>query len=1017
MSGADKILTFDPARVRAEIARARASADARRFEEAKGPIAVAFGILSNANVSLIKNDLDFLSLWEELGAVAARAQDHDSAAEARRALLQWIEGGAPAPRARVHSNKIAFAQSLAHIGKFNEAERVLREEIVMIESGAAVEPAGLPTARARLGGVFALRRRFQEARELLEEAILTLSHSPDPPRRELAIAHNFLGAVFDAEGYLQKSEESFRASLQYLEEEARVNGAAPDFDIFSTERFRLVILHNLSSAMRRRGDARGAARIAATVFDSYKSYALPGETRDLWAGLNLSLAKCECGDQDGARAALAAVRERIAALTLEERPDAFRLKLHLACNLAEAGEAGLSEICIEELAGHARGKLNDNDPERALLQQIHGAILRRNGRLGRALELMEPLLANVTDAGSGVPLRFLNLLLETGACYHDSGNLQKAASARRAAAAALEQLLPGEHPDVARGRRALATTLAALGEWPEFTKIFIKITDGVSARLERALLLSPREAEAAARAAGDDVSFLLEYDLLRPAEPDLTETIFDIIEARRAAGSFENEAARAIYEDSELLKLQETAAARRARLADAAARVRDPELSMAGIDAAGILQIAAERDAAETVLLQKLSERGLSPRTVAAEELKTKIRGDAAILSYHRYHSNGGIRFAAHVLRGGGDVARFELGPVETIQKAAADWRAELFTDGEMQQNAGAARGIGALRGPSAALQKNAGEILRTLILDPLLPAVGDARILYILPDGELHQIPFDALPAGGEYLGDRARVLLETSVAGILRAENAPPVLKSNIQFLGLGGADFGKAKNNSAGLPPFEALPASLEETLAIADMIQKRGGAEITILKDKNATKKALREAAASASILHIATHAFSLSETADAAAETGLAPRDVERYLLQFSPMALRGLALAGANESAEGILTAEELAFFNMRNIKLAVLSACETHVAVTGTGPSIPSLRAAVHSAGARASVASLWRVPDALARDFMGELYHRWLAGEPLASALWGAKRALSSRGVPPRFWAAWVATGDGGD
>ena len=72
------------------------------------------------------------------------------------------------------------------------------------------------------------------------------------------------------------------------------------------------------------------------------------------------------------------------------------------------------------------------------------------------------------------------------------------------------------------------------------------------------------------------------------------------------------------------------------------------------------------------------------------------------------------------------------------------------------------------------------------------------------------------------------------------------------------------------------------------------------------------------------------------------------------------------------------------------------------------------SLQAAVHLAGARSSIGSLWQVPDQAAAELMTEFYrHLWTGDESKASALWKAKCDLRAQGRPPRDWAAWVLSG----
>jgi CHAT domain-containing protein len=111
----------------------------------------------------------------------------------------------------------------------------------------------------------------------------------------------------------------------------------------------------------------------------------------------------------------------------------------------------------------------------------------------------------------------------------------------------------------------------------------------------------------------------------------------------------------------------------------------------------------------------------------------------------------------------------------------------------------------------------------------------------------------------------------------------------------------------------------------------------------------------------------------------------------------------------------GILTAEELASFDLRNCELAVLSACETNVGIRRAGQGIQSLQTALHAAGARTAITSLWKVDDAATRRLF-ELFYTKLWKEKLgkADALWQAKMALRAEGHPLRDWAGWVLSGD---
>ena len=196
----------------------------------------------------------------------------------------------------------------------------------------------------------------------------------------------------------------------------------------------------------------------------------------------------------------------------------------------------------------------------------------------------------------------------------------------------------------------------------------------------------------------------------------------------------------------------------------------------------------------------------------------------------------------------------------------------------------------------------------------------------------------------------------------------------------------------------------------------------GGEPVILSKGDATKKALMELASDARYLHLATHGWFAPETFKSMRDTVeeehddlfLSIRRAEETLRGFAPDTLCGLALAGANHGANelgkvpGIITAEELATLDLFNCELAVLSACETSVGIRRAGQGIHSLQSALHAAGARTAITSLWKVDDAATRRLM-ELFYSKLWKDKLgkADALWQAKMALKTEGHQLKDWA----------
>jgi CHAT domain-containing protein len=155
----------------------------------------------------------------------------------------------------------------------------------------------------------------------------------------------------------------------------------------------------------------------------------------------------------------------------------------------------------------------------------------------------------------------------------------------------------------------------------------------------------------------------------------------------------------------------------------------------------------------------------------------------------------------------------------------------------------------------------------------------------------------------------------------------------------------------------------------------------------------------------------------------------------------------GDASAEALDREDGILTAEEVQALDLRGCELVVLSACETGLGEAEYGQGVLGLQRAFQAAGARAVVASLWKVDDAATGVLMKQFYtNLWTKKLPRLEALRQAQLAVlnnpglveQARGLgakaeklpeegrveppsgagrrsDPALWAAFVLGGDG--
>ena len=162
------------------------------------------------------------------------------------------------------------------------------------------------------------------------------------------------------------------------------------------------------------------------------------------------------------------------------------------------------------------------------------------------------------------------------------------------------------------------------------------------------------------------------------------------------------------------------------------------------------------------------------------------------------------------------------------------------------------------------------------------------------------------------------------------------------------------------------------------------------------------------------LHLATHGFFESPARVAAIRAGLKSdgfglagvgSSEESASLALAPLLHSGVALVGAARKTEdagpgaqgslpdredGILTAEEVQSLDLRGTELVVLSACETGLGQGYYGQGVMGLQRAFQAAGARAVVASLWKVDDAATTVLMEQFYtNLWSKKMPKLEAL----------------------------
>jgi CHAT domain-containing protein len=290
-----------------------------------------------------------------------------------------------------------------------------------------------------------------------------------------------------------------------------------------------------------------------------------------------------------------------------------------------------------------------------------------------------------------------------------------------------------------------------------------------------------------------------------------------------------------------------------------------------------------------------------------------------------------------------------------------------------------------------------------------------------LLEDGEPARRLLDRFAIG--YLAT-GRSLLDIDRAAAPPAE--PPVV--------IGDPDYDFDKPGEPPVPPpapvkgfpafyFERLPGTADEAWRVAQLV---AGRRVT---GKKANEAALR-ACRSPALLHIASHGYYVRPFAKGIHVIG----NWRELGAQFRGEALgragsafvrSGIVLAGVNawsanrslpdEVGDGLLTAAEVARIALEGTELVVLSACSGALGDVTPGNGVSGLLHGFHVAGARATVASLWRIPDEITERLMRGFYERLLEGQTRIEALRRAQQELS--GTHPAWqWGSYVSYGSPG-
>ncbi len=575
------------------------------------------------------------------------------------------------------------------------------------------------------------------------------------------------------------------------------------------------------------------------------------------------------------------------------------------------------------------------------------------------------------------------------------------------------------HPDVAASLGHLAVLSARAGRYAEAVPLFAR-AEAILNRWLVPRLASGSDAQKAMlvgslwRHTEAVLTLHLRYDQHDEAAARLAlETVLQRKGRALDAMSGRLDALRARASESDRVLFDKLAAAR-AELSALALSGRG-----ASSDADHEAALAAyEREA--SALEAEVSARAggsIDERAPSLDEVAHAIPIGAALVEIVRYHPFafapdpsapkwGAPRYAAYVLKREGAPMHVDLGDAAEVDALVAVMRRALAAPGDVE------------------VARIAGRTVDERVMRAVRALVGDARRLFVAPDGDLALVPFAALvDEHGRWLVETLSITYLSTGRDLVRFGKSP---KSGGPALVIAAPDFGVFDESkpatefaAASFPP---LPGTLAEAQALRGLLH---GA--TVRTGADATKRALLDAHGP-QILHVATHGFFLADSSPTPSGPSLdrglvlapAAADEDAFALRIAnPLLRSGLALAGINEHVgdQGVLTALEAAALDLHGTKLVTLSACETGIGQVQVGNGVLGLRRALVLAGAESQLMTLWKVDDEATRQLVVAYYHELVDRHGGRSeALRVAQLAMLGGGahVHPYFWASFIQAGD---
>ena len=1010
--------------------------------------------------------------WNELNQRVSELYQQGKYAEATP-LAEEALRVAEATFGSDHKNVATALNNLALLyddqGKYAEAEPLYRRSLAIREKTLGPDHPDVAQALNNVAALYYTQGKYAEAEPLYRRSLAIREKTLGPDHPDVASTLNNLAALYDAQGKYAEAEPLYRRSLAIHEK-----ALGPDHPDVA------IMLNNLAELYRDQGKYAEAEPLYRRSL-AIREKTLGPDHPDVATALN-NLAGLY--DAQGKYAEAEPLYRRSLAIVEKtlgsDHPDVANTLSNLAelyfhqDRYAEAEPLYRRSLAIQEKA------LGPDHPDVANTLNNLAALYYAQGKYAEAEPLYRRSLAiREKTLGPDHP-DVANTLNNLAALYYDQAKYAEAEPLYRRSLAIVEKTLGPDHPAVANTLNNLAVLYYAQGRYAEAEPFFDRGLANLARQFEYYFsYMSEKERlqflGKVAYIFPATFSFFVSY---QDKDPLLAGKMFDVLLWEKGFIGQSMAALRvkiAASGDQQALKLLDDLAARKTALATLLnSQPKDREAWKKQV-----AELGQQADELEKELVKRSSafqEQGKLATVTWREVRKALKPGEAAVevVQFEFYDGKkwtGRFYYVALVVKPESNLPQLIVLDNGTQPAMKTAPSSQTRVEKAMQDYQELAK----LAKPESVAPGAAREFYQTF-WKPLEAALGDARTIYLAPDGVLNQVALGIVPAAdGKLLVEKYDLRIVTNTKDLLRPthlspqktatlvgnprfllsedgqmkaiaalhapaakpfdsptarpEGAEPVLLASAAASPMSGVRSRDLERSSANCPelPVGGVLCPLPSTAAEIGAIEKQLKGKSWVVAqyhDEQALEEAVK-AARHPRLLHLATHGFFLSDQQVKRRQS----LGGEQATGLEDPMLRSGLLLAGADrilkhelplpDADDGVLTAYEASTLDLNGTELVVLSACETGLGQARAGEGVFGLRRAFEVAGAESILMSMWKVPDRETEELMAAFYTKWLAGMEKHQALRQAQMELRQQIITrqghdvPYYWGAWVLVG----